>query len=274
MSSALEVIRKKISELSAKRGQFFKLKTGQNLLRFVPWDPNEPFYFESRQHFIPWGGARGTGIGVGCLEVVKKPCIACSLAEELADSDDPKSQNLGKQLQAHCRYLYCIVDLKNPEAGVQVFQSYSDRILADLCAAYADPDCGDFTDPTTGRNVVIEKIDKGKAPPEYKTTVKMKQTKLEGWKQLQSQVKNLKRLAPAADAKVMKELVAQFKSGDGASKSDAEAVTEGLPCFGHSYKKLPNCPNCGVRVRCKAISRSRSAKLKVRSKMKKKIGAE
>src|SRR5262245_42554256 len=162
----LDRIRQKMKDIESTRRKFWKTKPQSNLIRILSWLKGEPFYLESREHFIPWGGRQQRGIVIGCP--APNPCPACEYSEELKESENPDDRALGERIQANSRYLYNIVDLKNPEEGVQIWSSFSNNILSRLLDYYVDNDCGDFTDPKTGRNIEDIMTDRGKnAPPAY-----------------------------------------------------------------------------------------------------------
>src|SRR5207237_5971925 len=120
----------------------------------------------------------------------------------------------------------------------------------------------EFTDTDTGRNVMHTKTEKAgtKNFPEYDTKVKVNPSKIQNRAWLK-EVKDLKKLAPVPSPTEMKQLVGgslkNDNSGGLSPKSDSEDPALSLPCFGLEYRRLPACPACPVRRRCKVVYRER-----------------
>jgi len=270
----LDTIRKKLKELNEKRKRFWKPVAGENPIRMLPWGDNETFYFEGKQHYFPWGGQTGRGTVHTCLELTNKPCPGCEKAEELASSEDVEDVSMSERIQAKSVYFMNLVDLNHPEHGVQVWRTYSDKVMTDMLTAWADPDCGDFTHPRRGKNVVIIVTDRGKAPPLYDAKVKHTATRIQNKRWLRK-VKNLRKFISLPNAQEMRAALGMTPTSSGATRRDDEDTerssrSEKYPCFGKSYKKprayrrekygvrgLPICIECPVRRRCKMVWRER-----------------
>ena len=287
--SILDKIRGKIKQLDEKKRKFWVPQVGANLIRILPWNPNEPFYFECRQHFIPWGGRSGKGMMLACLEPTKGEgkCLACNAASSLSDSDDAEDQTIGKRISAVSRYFYNIIDLRHTELGVQVWASYSDGILQDLLTYYTDPECGDFSDPSTGRNVTITKTKKGNSDafPEYDTKVKMQISKIQNRSWLK-EVKDLRKGVPVPSIADMRMLLGdstspiknqKFTGSEESSNSHSvqesqASLIASLACFGKEFRRLPACPECPVRIKCKKKYMIRKTKREATAKITRKLG--
>jgi hypothetical protein len=283
--SILDKIRQKVKELDEKKRRFWTPKDGNNLVRIMQWAENEPFYYESRQHFIPWGGRNEKGMVLACLEPAKGigSCPACNVSKQLEDSDNQEENETGKRISATSRYFYNIIDLNQPEMGVQIFSSYSDKILQDLLGYYMDPECGDFSDPKTGRNIAIHKVAKGKSGfAEYDTKVKMASTKIANRDWIKG-VKDLRTLVPKPSVADMKALLGEAAAAGSSDnggvieprtlkkKTSKQELIDSLPCYGKEYRKLPSCPTCPVKMSCKGVymeAKVQRAKIKAKKSLR------
>jgi len=272
-NSLLEQARKKITDLASRKNKFWAPQNGDNLIRILPWSKDELFYYESRGHFIPWGGERGRGTMLACMEPLGKSCLACTKSEELQESENAEEADLGKRISATSRYFYNIVDLKSPESGVQVWSSYSEDILSELLSAFADPDIQDFTDPEIGRNIVIHKKDQ--KPPRYETKVKVKASPIQN-RQWLKEIRDLKKLGASTNVAEMKKLLGEVSEQVESDDSDMtkDELIDSLECFAREYNKLEACPTCPVKSDCRKetkIKRIERAKKKAQGTIKKKV---
>lgn len=134
---------------------FFQLQEGRNVFRILPRCSK---YFTSTGdndfaycYYVHYGVFDVPGYkAFTCLKTVGQSCPVCEYARSLMGVDKAR----GRALQARERYLFNVFDyntnlIKVFESGPYIYQELLKHII--------DPMWGDFTDPVTGRDVVIEK---------------------------------------------------------------------------------------------------------------------
>lgn len=147
---------------------FFKFKPGKNLLRFLP----PPLGKKSPMKRVMTHGINlpnGGFVSIACARLeAKQPCIICQRADQLRSSHNPADQDKAKDLFAKPRIYANAIDREHPEDGPQVV-AFGKQIHEALLALRNDPDAGgDFTNPETGFDIVIERKGTGKNDTEYK----------------------------------------------------------------------------------------------------------
>jgi hypothetical protein len=125
-----------------------------NKIRACPPKPGAKFYQRVDFHY---------GIGpknrtFPCARSVDEDeaCALCDIADQLKASDDPVQQAEYKQVRAKKRYLIAIVDINAKDKGIQVWRAPT-TCWRDIVMIIRDPDWGNITHPTTGRNIKVIK---------------------------------------------------------------------------------------------------------------------
>jgi len=208
----MEIYRKRLKEYASRRTQFWKPEEGNNYIRILPPIKEEDdFYLESRVHFVPGAGEGGRMAATACLGA---GCYLCKAVEKLQQRSNPDDDNLAQRLRPATQFLLNIVDLNDPDKGVQVWRHYSFSIIESLLGYMVDPEWGDFTDPVHGRNVNIRMTRRGSSPS-YEVVLKPKESKIpSSWL---SNRKDLSRLVPSVDKaenKRLANLVLGSREGD------------------------------------------------------------
>lgn len=216
MSTRLERMQEKMRKLQGRRSTFWKPEEGQNHLRILPWEDDD-FYLEAKTHFVPGAGERGRGQLVRCMD--DQACPLCKATDQLAKSSDEEEREIARRLQSTYVYYMNIVDLKNPDAGTQVWRTYATTLVLDLVAISCDPDWGNFADLRSGRNLTLSMEKKGNSPS-YTATFKPKQSKIE--KSYMDEIKDLSTLVPTTSRSVLKELAKLVVSDKGEESEDYE----------------------------------------------------
>jgi len=107
----------------------FTPKKGRNQIDIIPYTVNVKHHPESdkgdleisRTYWIHNNlGDEGKDKAI-CLKSVKKPCPICEYAAQLSRSDSEEDKQLSKDIKAKERELYNVIDLKNPDDGVKVW---------------------------------------------------------------------------------------------------------------------------------------------------------
>ena len=124
-----------------------------------------------------------------CLRDTGQPCPACAVWRAHKSSADPGFQQMAKDISPSDQYLFNIIDLDHPEAGIQVFTSNWtcwDKIME----IGVNPDWGDIIHPVEGTNFTIEKGKNKKTgrpsysvvPDREKTSITSILQGIENWK--------------------------------------------------------------------------------------------
>ena len=152
MAIDLNAIRSKLNKLQTtnqRTSNLWKPEPGKNQLRIVPYQHNKdnPFmelYFHydlGKRNFL-------SPLTFG------EPDPVLEFAEQLKSSGNSDDWKLGKKLEPKMRtYLPVLVRGKESE-GVKMW-GFGKQVYQELLTFIADPDYGDITDPTSGRDLVI-----------------------------------------------------------------------------------------------------------------------
>lgn len=183
-------IQNKLNELSQESGRnkekvdyekvFWRPTPGTHKLRVVPskYDPAFPFT-ELLFHY----------------NVGKYPMVALSnfgkqdpieeFVKELKKTNDSENWSLAGKLTPRVRTFAPVVVRGEEEAGVRLW-GFSKTVYRSLLALAKDEDIGDFSDPITGFDLVVEQVE-GNPYPETTVRIKPKQSPLsEDSKEVQS----------------------------------------------------------------------------------------
>jgi hypothetical protein len=155
-----------------KRTDRLKLIEGKNVVRFLPplAGQKSPF-FRAFIHYLrnPAMPDKGGRPVICPLKTRSAPCVICQRISELRRTGVPTDTDEAKQLSAGRRMYANVVNLNEPDKGVQVME-FGAKIYTELLSHLAGEDeaaVGDFTDPDKGYNVVIERVGTGKEDTRY-----------------------------------------------------------------------------------------------------------
>ena len=152
---------------------YFQIKEGRNVLRILPSaDPakHTPFH-KVWVHYVRNPSKPGTnGRPVMCPSKNNNArCIVCEKVSALRRSANEIDKEIAGDLAASRQIYANVVDLQEPERGVQVMK-FGVMIYNDLLAYMdkSDPSAvGDLAHPEKGYNVVIDRKGKGKQDTRY-----------------------------------------------------------------------------------------------------------
>lgn len=194
-------------EVDTGDGDFLKLQTGRNTLRFLPPKKggNGTPIEKALQHFMKLPGQE-RALSIVCPRTIKKPCPVCEKMEELQARGNPADYETAKEYKAKPRFFANVVDRRQPDKGVQVFAF--GKTVAEQLYALADNEeaGGDFTDPEAeGFDVIIEKKGQG-LDTEYTVFPARKSTPLGNDEWLDSMHDLRKWATPLPREEIMKKL--------------------------------------------------------------------
>ena len=153
MAIDLNAIRNKLNQLqtqTTRQNNLWKPEPGKQQIRIVPYqhdkaNPFQELYFHydlGKKNFL-------SPVTFG------RPDPVVEFAEKLKSSGNSDEWKLGKKLEPKMRcYVPIIVRGKESE-GVK-FWGFGKTVYTELLGFIADPDYGDLTDPSNGRDVVVE----------------------------------------------------------------------------------------------------------------------
>jgi hypothetical protein len=122
----------------------------------VPVKGQEGFYGQ-----IPWHwGVGPKKRGVPCRGRIGEPCHPCERTEQLVESTDLADQEQAEAMRVKYRYLVHMIDMDDPDRGVQVWPT-TEAMINKLVALLWDEDWRDLLDPQVGRTVSFTRRGEG-----------------------------------------------------------------------------------------------------------------
>ena len=147
--------------------RYFKALDGQNEIRILP--PafgNDTFYVEHATHYKVGPNSKS----IECPRTIGEKCPVCEYVSTLYNGTE-EDKLLAKEIKAKKRWAINIIDVKNPQNGVQIYD-IGETILEQILGQMMNPEVGDLTDPQTGRALIITKAGVGR-DTKYSTSPKM-----------------------------------------------------------------------------------------------------
>jgi len=143
----------------------------EQTIRIVPYKykPDNPF-IELYFHYNLNGKTYLSPISFG------EPDPIYEVAQKLKNTGDKESWKQGKDLEPKLRTFAPVIVRGRESEGVK-FWGFGKTVYEELLSNIADHECGDITDPLTGRDVVVYTIkEEGKSFPTPKVRIKMTQS--------------------------------------------------------------------------------------------------
>ena len=169
----LNAIKNKLTQLqstTSTRDNFWKPEPGTTVVRIVPYKHNKdnPF-IELYFHYN-----LGNNKTYMSPTSFSQPDPVEEFANKLKSTGNKDEWIQGKRLEPKMRTFVPVVVRGREDEGVK-FWGFGKTVYQELLGVIADPDYGDITDPTTGRDVGIERQTPAEAGNQYgKTTVRVK----------------------------------------------------------------------------------------------------
>lgn len=140
-------------------GNFYEPKEGKNVVRFMPPLQGRPAVKIWHKHYFQAGGERKAII---CTKLqFNQPCPMCAQRLKLASSSSRADQKQARAYEASPKVYANVVDMKNPEKGVQVWR-ISPGLFKKIRKAIDVADVGKiFADPEKGFNIIFVKTGSG-----------------------------------------------------------------------------------------------------------------
>jgi hypothetical protein len=172
MAINLDAIRNRLSGLknsSNRTTNIWKPEPGEHQIRIVPYVHNrENPFIELHFHYNLGKKSMLSPSSFG------RPDPVLEFAKKLQQAGDKESWIAGKKMEPKMRTYVPVIIRGQENEGVK-FWGFGKQIYQELLSFIADPDYGDITDPTMGRDVVVEYIPQEKSDTNFaKTSVKIK----------------------------------------------------------------------------------------------------
>ena len=169
----LNAIKSKLTQLqstTSTKDNFWKPEPGTTLVRIVPYKHNKDNPFIELYFHYNLGNNKTymSPVSFGRPDPVEE------FANKLKSTGNKDEWIQGKRLEPKMRTFVPVVVRGREDEGVK-FWGFGKTVYQELLGVIADPDYGDITDPTTGRDVGIERQTPAEAGNQYgKTTVRVK----------------------------------------------------------------------------------------------------
>ena len=172
----LNAIKKRLNQLqksNTRTSNLWKPQPGPQVVRIVPYKYNSdnPF-IELYFHYDLGGKNFLSPISFGRPDPIEE------FAQKLKSTGSKDDYRLGRKVEAKMRTFAPIVVRGEEKEGVR-FWGFGKTVYQELLSIIADPDYGDITDPTSGRDIAVEfktAEETGKSFPSTTIRVKPNQT--------------------------------------------------------------------------------------------------
>lgn len=231
-SNKIAEYQKRLNKLKAESSKFWKPSEGVNLLRILPpIKPEDDFYHETRIHFVRGAGDKGQNTAAVCLGT---KCPICKALRAIEQNPELDVMGIANDCKGVACYYMNVLDMKNTEAGVQIYRLTAKSIIESLLEHLVDPEWGEFFSLKAGNTVKIVMEKKG-ARTTYSTSLKPKKTSLPS--SYLEQRKDLSHAGLSVDLKEAKRL-AEFICGESNfAKEEDEDDFEQVKRKAHKIKK-------------------------------------
>ena len=168
----LNAIKSKLNQLqstTSTKNNFWKPDPGKQVVRVVPYTHNKdnPFI----ELFFHYGLGNKTYLSPMSFG---RPDPVAEFADKLKSTGNKDEWIQGKRLEPKMRTFAPVVVRGQESEGVK-FWGFGKTVYQELLSVIADPDYGDITDATNGRDIQIERQTPAEAGNQYgKTTVRVK----------------------------------------------------------------------------------------------------
>ena len=168
----LNAIRKRLGQLQTtnnRTSSLWKPQPGKTQIRIVPYAFNkENPFIELFFHYNLNNRSYLSPISFGRPDPIEE------FAQKLKASGNKEDYQLSKKLEAKMRTFAPVIVRGEESQGVK-FWGFGKTVYQELLGVIADPDYGDITDATNGRDIGIERQTPAEAGNQYgKTTVRVK----------------------------------------------------------------------------------------------------
>ena len=169
----INAIKSKLSQLqstTSTKENFWKPEPGTQVVRILPYKHNKDNPFIELFFHYNLGNNKTylSPLSFG------RPDPVAEFADKLKSTGNKDEWIQGKRLEPKMRTFAPVIVRGQESEGVK-FWGFGKTVYQELLSVIADPDYGDITDPTNGRDIMIERQTPAEAGNQYgKTTVRVK----------------------------------------------------------------------------------------------------
>ncbi len=169
----LDAIKNKLNQLqstTSTANNFWKPEPGKQVVRIVPYKHNKDNPFIELFFHYNLGNNKTylSPLSFG------RPDPVAEFADKLKSTGNKDEWIQGKRLEPKMRTFAPVIVRGKESEGVK-FWGFGKTVYQELLGIIADPDYGDISDATTGRDIVVERQTPAEAGNQYgKTTVRVK----------------------------------------------------------------------------------------------------
>ena len=167
----LDAIKSRLNQLqNTQTNAFWKPQPGKSQIRIVPYkhDKNNPFSELFFHYSLVANKTVLSPLSYGRPDPVQQ------FADKLKGSGNKDEWIQGKRIEPKMRTFVPVVVRGEESEGVK-FWGFGKTVYQELLSIIADPDYGDISDSTNGRDIVVERQTPAEAGNQYgKTTVRVK----------------------------------------------------------------------------------------------------
>lgn len=160
---------KSLQTTTTKRNYLWKPEPGKTRIRIVPYAFNRenPFI----EMYFHYNVGKKSYVS---LETFGEADPIVEFSDKLKQTGSKEDWTLGKKLEPTLRTFVPIIVRGKEKEGVK-FWGFGKSIYQEILAIVADPDYGDISDPTSGRDIEVEYVTPQEAGNTYgKTTIRVK----------------------------------------------------------------------------------------------------
>ena len=167
----LDAIKSRLNQLqNTQTNAFWKPQPGKSQIRIVPYlhDKNNPFSELFFHYSLVPNKTVLSPLSYGRPDPVQQ------FADKLKSTGNKDEWIQGKRIEPKMRTFVPVVVRCEESEGVK-FWGFGKTVYQELLGIIADPDYGDISDATTGRDIVVERQTPAEAGNQYgKTTIRVK----------------------------------------------------------------------------------------------------
>ena len=167
----LDAIKNRLNQLqNTQTNAFWKPQPGKSQIRIVPYkfDKNNPFSELFFHYSLVPNKTLLSPLSYGRPDPVQQ------FADKLKGSGNKDEWIQGKRIEPKMRTFVPVVVRGEENEGVK-FWGFGKTVYQELLSIIADPDYGDISDSTNGRDIVVERQTPAEAGNQYgKTTIRVK----------------------------------------------------------------------------------------------------
>ena len=167
----LDAIKSRLNQLqNTQTNAFWKPQPGKSQIRIVPYlhDKNNPFSELFFHYSLVPNKTVLSPLSYGRPDPVQQ------FADQLKSTGNKDEWIQGKRIEPKMRTFVPVVVRGEESEGVK-FWGFGKTVYQELLGIIADPDYGDISDSTTGRDIVVERQTPAEAGNQYgKTTIRVK----------------------------------------------------------------------------------------------------